>query len=390
MTLDVDCADFDADAELAAQYGVDAALITLDIPAGVCRRSRARAPGPSRSWSRSPPGHRRHGEPIRVDADLVAVETVDDSALGSALGTALGATVTVARPTSPRRRSPRRSPSTAPRARGAPPASSSRARSIPTTTSRARTLRRASSARPTHTPRPRRRRAPTTASATTASTASSAPRCSARSAPGTDCRGGATLERLPLSAPSTARTMPPSMCASAPTQTPTARPWAAELRLDERLPRRRERGRPVQPCSPADRRLLHEVCTTATWGGGRPACPQRAAARAPRAAKRAEKRSHRPSRSGGRWPVFFCRSSWCAAGTPNWCYIDATYSPTTKAKILLTIYMIATKVDTVYSVSMPQEVRRRLVPLAHHLPRHERHRDDAARGLAGYVPSSSG
>ena len=104
MTLDVDCADFDADAikaELAAQYGVDAALITLDIPAGVCRRSRARARALvaiTFTVEIATSGTGADGEPISVDtADLVAaVETVDDGQLGSALGAALGATVTVA------------------------------------------------------------------------------------------------------------------------------------------------------------------------------------------------------------------------------------------------------------------------------------------------------
>ena len=89
MTLDVDCADFDADAikaELAAQYGVDAALITLDIPTGVCRRNRARAlVAITFTVEIATSGTGADGEQISVNtADLVAaVETVDDSALGS-------------------------------------------------------------------------------------------------------------------------------------------------------------------------------------------------------------------------------------------------------------------------------------------------------------------
>ena len=85
-------------AELAAQYG-STRLITLDIPAGVCRRSRARAlVAITFTVEIATSGTGTDGVPISVDtADLVAaIETVDDGALGSALGTALGATVTVA------------------------------------------------------------------------------------------------------------------------------------------------------------------------------------------------------------------------------------------------------------------------------------------------------
>jgi hypothetical protein len=74
-------------------------FITLDVPAGVCRRSRARAlVAITFTVEIATSGTGTDGEPISVDtADLVAaVETVGDGQLGLALGSALGATVTVA------------------------------------------------------------------------------------------------------------------------------------------------------------------------------------------------------------------------------------------------------------------------------------------------------
>jgi hypothetical protein len=106
ITLDVDCNDFDAGAikaALASQYGIDPALITLDVPAGVCRRHRR---GRVRSLETASitftveiaTSHTdASGAAISVNAvDVIAaVEEVNDGTLGVALGSALGTIVTV-------------------------------------------------------------------------------------------------------------------------------------------------------------------------------------------------------------------------------------------------------------------------------------------------------
>ena len=92
MTLDVSIDDYNETAvryELAALYGVDVSLITLDATAGSLQITITIAAAPS------PPGAAASSSAASLSALIAAVEAVDDSALGASMSTALGTVINV-------------------------------------------------------------------------------------------------------------------------------------------------------------------------------------------------------------------------------------------------------------------------------------------------------
>ena len=106
MTLDMSCVDFDIDAvkaTLAAQYGVDVALISFANPCATRRRMHSGQPS-RRSLAALTLSITITTEATAADGTTVtapvanllsAVQAVNDAALAGSLGTALGTTISV-------------------------------------------------------------------------------------------------------------------------------------------------------------------------------------------------------------------------------------------------------------------------------------------------------